>query len=75
MAHPESVILPSVIILRARSLFLAVQFDFGLRGEKRVTKRSASMDLKPMDSVQPKHIASSTASTKLIDGFFVAYLY
>src|SRR5688572_13437574 len=35
LARPASVILPSTIILRARSLFVLVQLDFGLRGEKR----------------------------------------
>jgi hypothetical protein len=35
-ARPAGVILPSAIILRARSLFVFVQFDFGLRGENLV---------------------------------------
>jgi len=33
VAFPAGDILPSAIILRARSLFVFVQFDFGLRGE------------------------------------------
>jgi len=56
-------------------LFVSVQFDLGRRREKRVTYRSASMDLKPMLTAQPKQMASSIASTKLIEGFFVAFLY
>lgn len=36
-ANPASVILPSAIILRARSLFFSVQFEFVRRGENRVT--------------------------------------
>src|SRR6266508_6846294 len=35
VAIPASVILPSEIIFRARSLFVFVQLDFGRRGEKR----------------------------------------
>lgn len=37
IARPASVILPSAIIFRARSLFFSVQFDLGRRGVKRVT--------------------------------------
>lgn len=36
VARPAFVILPSAIILLARSLFVSVQFDLGLRRVKRV---------------------------------------
>src|SRR6266540_6195659 len=55
-AKPVSVILPSAINFLARSLFVSVHFDFGLRGEKRVAQRSASMPFsKP--SIPPKQLA------------------